>query len=73
MHDTVFLQVVETLESGQATLEQKDGEAASEGEEATPISYDYEQLKSKPEMVNVSTDNMLQLLYPQINLIYTCT
>lgn len=59
------------LESSQAALEQADREAGTElegEEEATPITYDYEQLKSKPEMVNVSTDNMLQLLYPPTTL-----
>ena len=59
------------VESSQGALEQENGEAGREGEgeeEATPISYDYEKLKSKPELVNVSTDHMLQLLYPPTTL-----
>ena len=54
-----------------ATEEKKDGsdekkEEEEEEEEEMVFDYDYELLKSTPEMVNVTTSDMLTLLYPLI-------
>ena len=39
------------------------GDEAVEEEERT-ISYNYDQMKSKPEVVNISVENTLELQYP---------
>ena len=45
--------------------EKKEGQEEEEEEEEEMVfDYDYEQLKSTPEMVNVTTSDMLTLLYP---------
>ena len=46
-----------------APAEEKKEEEEEEEEEVV-FDYDYEQLKSSPEMVNVTTSDMLTLLYP---------
>lgn len=45
-----------------AKVNAKGGEAVEE-EERT-ISYNYDQMKSKPEVVNVTDGNLLELQYP---------
>ena len=58
-----------------ATEEKKDGsdekKEKEEEEEEMVFDYDYEQLKSTPEMINVTTSDMLTLLYPLI--VCVCT
>ena len=46
--------------------ETKDGGAHGEerGEEEKEISYNYDELKSGPEVVNISEDIYLELQYP---------
>ncbi len=48
-------------------------EAVNDEEETEPeqvFDYSYDSLKSGPETVNLSTDNMLELLYPLSTLDY---
>lgn len=44
----------------------EEEEQRKEEEEEMVFDYDYEQLKSTPQMVNVTTSDMLTLLYPHI-------
>ena len=56
-----------TEELDKAATEEKQEE---EEEEEMVFDYDYEQLKSTPEMVNVTTSDMLTLLYPFITVYF---
>ena len=47
---------------------EKGEEVKEEVEEEMVFDYDYEQMKSTPEMVNVTTSDMLTLLYPLIHI-----
>ena len=63
---------VVSVEGGENKAEEPEKVAAAteakkeeeEQEEEMVFDYDYEQLKSTPEMVNVTTSDMLTLLYP---------
>ena len=59
----------------QGETEKKEGDSANveEETEAEPVfDYDYNTMKSGPEIVSVSTDNMLELLYPLVALDAMC-
>ncbi len=59
--------------STQIVAESAVEEAVNDEEETEPeqvFDYSYDSLKSGPETVNLSTDNMLELLYPLSTLDY---
>ena len=47
-------------------VKREEETCVEEEEEEEVFEYDYEQMKSTPTMVNVSTSNMLQLQYATI-------
>ena len=50
-----------------------DGRGVEEGDgEQSEISYDYEELKSRPEVVNMPPDTFLELQYPTCLLCSNC-
>ena len=53
-----------------SVVETKDGGAHGEekGEEEKEINYNYDELKSGPEVVNISEDVYLELQYPPPSL-----
>ena len=52
--------------------EKKEEGEEEEEEEEMVFDYDYEQLKSGPEMVDVNASDILTLLYPLIIIITLC-
>ena len=57
--------MVDTTEKGGGAETEESGEQG-DGEEEKEISYNYDELKSGPEVVNISKDIYLQLQYPSM-------
>ncbi len=58
----------------QTVVESAVEEAVNDKEETEPeqvFDYSYDSLKSGPKRVNISTDNMLELLYPLTTLVHS--
>lgn len=68
----IFMQQTsdEASEAEMEEVKQNEEAKIEEEEEEEVFEYDYEQMKSTPAMVNVSTSNMLQLQYAKPQSVY---
>ena len=62
----------EEREESPGDKQEKKEDEEQKPEEQQEISYDYNELKSGPESVNISQDTYLELQYPCTSPLYVC-